>query len=350
MTNFSTIIFDLDNTLIDTEDLRQYRNKKDWQSCYQNLDKTDIIFNPNDLHDSYYIGVVTNSPRSYAEKLLKYHSINYDALVAFHDTTKHKPESEPLLKCLEILDKDITETICIGDNYNDTYAAARAEIFSIGVTWGDSSESQHIENGAELTANNVTTLNNHLDNLLNTNYDAVFKKNNDKLNRRWHLKKYYPYRLDDGTVNPEFKKHGCGPILDLKQGKPNAIQDFYDILNPKLEKKISICVVPSSDKENIDTGIRFLAKKLANNRIDATSCLKRTVTIPKATEGGPRNVAVHLKSIKVINADIIKDTSVLLIDDVTTSGSSLDACKQLLLDAGANHVVKLAIGQTVERE
>jgi predicted amidophosphoribosyltransferase len=39
---------------------------------------------------------------------------------------------------------------------------------------------------------------------------------------------------------------------------------------------------------------------------------------------------------------------VLLLDDVTTSGSSLEACKRLLLDAGAAAVKCAALGRTAE--
>lgn len=38
---------------------------------------------------------------------------------------------------------------------------------------------------------------------------------------------------------------------------------------------------------------------------------------------------------------------VLIVDDVTTSGASLEACKQILLANGAKRVAMLALGQSV---
>ena len=38
---------------------------------------------------------------------------------------------------------------------------------------------------------------------------------------------------------------------------------------------------------------------------------------------------------------------VLIVDDVTTSGASLEACRNILLEHGAQRVAMLALGQSV---
>ena len=38
---------------------------------------------------------------------------------------------------------------------------------------------------------------------------------------------------------------------------------------------------------------------------------------------------------------------ILIVDDVTTSGASLEACKRILLEHGASRVAMLALGQSV---
>lgn len=63
--------------------------------------------------------------------------------------------------------------------------------------------------------------------------------------------------------------------------------------------------------------------------------------------GGSRDIRVQLDSIGV-NPDMTIDGDVVLIvDDVTTSGASLEACKEILLERGAKRVAMLALGQSV---
>lgn len=41
------------------------------------------------------------------------------------------------------------------------------------------------------------------------------------------------------------------------------------------------------------------------------------------------------------------DIFVLIVDDVTRSGASLEACREILLQSGAKRVAMLALGQSV---
>lgn len=169
---------------------------------------------------------------------------------------------------------------------------------------------------------------------------------NNQLNQIMCLGEYYPYRIE-GQINPHFDQWS-GSILNLKRSKVPAIDFFYRKLNPLLGTNFAIATVPSSNSENASPGIRKLAIKLAGNqRIDATSCLIRHKSIDKLATGGRRNQDVHFDSIQVQNPHLIQGQEVLLLDDVSTSGNSLLACKALLMDAGAKSVQCLVLGQTV---
>ncbi len=76
------------------------------------------------------------------------------------------------------------------------------------------------------------------------------------------------------------------------------------------------------------------------------ACLVRHKSIAKKATGGDRSIEVDLNSIRVEDADCIKGKRVLLLDDVTTSGNSLLACRRLLLQAGAADVKMVALGRT----
>lgn len=157
---------------------------------------------------------------------------------------------------------------------------------------------------------------------------------------------YYPYWLG-GARNPAFD-HRSGRILDLKGKEPEGVRYFLNELTPLLDRGFAIAIVPSHDPVNTHPGIRLLAQQLATlgYGVDATSCLVRHTLSPKKAQGGPRNVESDLATIRVENADLFSGKEVLLLDDVTTTGGSLMACQQLLLQSGATLVQCVALGQT----
>jgi phosphoribosylpyrophosphate synthetase len=132
-----------------------------------------------------------------------------------------------------------------------------------------------------------------------------------------------------------------------------AIQFFVERLREYgLEGDIGIAVVPSSTKENRNTGIRRIGTELltfddpALPRHDLINSLIRTVTIEKASKGGPRGKRIHLETIEVDNESLVAGKRILLIDDITTTGGTLHACAELLLGAGASYVQRFALLKT----
>jgi predicted amidophosphoribosyltransferase len=150
-----------------------------------------------------------------------------------------------------------------------------------------------------------------------------------------------------GIRNPKFDLFSKF-IWKLKDKTTNGLVYFSKIVEPVIPKNVVLCSVPSSDSSNTCNGIRLLAQRLAlANRIDGTSCLVRTRTIQKASHGGPRNIRIHLDSITVKNGELVTNKPVYILDDVTTTGSSLQACAQLLEPFEPASITCLALGQTV---
>lgn len=160
---------------------------------------------------------------------------------------------------------------------------------------------------------------------------------------------YHPYWIDKeaGIRNRQFDVFS-GKILDLKQGKEEAIDFFYKILDTEINSGVTICVVQSSDADKLNSGIAILAERLAcNDRINKVYYLKRTRSIPKLAYGGRRDKSIHYETIRTVSDIDITGNIVLLMDDVTTTGNSLYACRDILLDNGAEHVEMFALGRTV---
>lgn len=143
-------------------------------------------------------------------------------------------------------------------------------------------------------------------------------------------------------------------ILKLKDRNPIFIDAFSGFVwgemvyihNPQL----CLCVVPSSQawSETCISGMGLLVNNISERAGStvATKCLRRTRSITAAHRGGRRSISEHLDTITVYNPALIKGKKVYLFDDIRTTGASLEACKELLEDAGASSVFGVVLAQT----
>jgi len=160
-------------------------------------------------------------------------------------------------------------------------------------------------------------------------------------------KRYYDYKnLDKKRINYSIK------LLNIKDLKVDDLKDAAKYLNNILGKNFMICVVPSSDPAKGNGGIGKVIEKLIkikNSNIEYDhNILTRIKKIPKRTnQGSNRSANIHEKSINIVGN--VSDKNILLIDDITTSGNSLFACKQKLLQANAKLVILFALGRTIPR-
>ena len=138
-------------------------------------------------------------------------------------------------------------------------------------------------------------------------------------------------------------------IRAIKSGDDDAIEWCVELIGQNLGGFDAVSVVPSGTPGN-ESGIKKVARKLAkftmNHKVDATLCLRRHTATSSYYEGGDRSVSTHLKSIELQSPELIRDKVVLLLDDVRTTGNSLQACKQILDKASPKSVVPLALAQT----
>ena len=140
MKKIAGLIFDLDDTLVDTSLIAPLRQKKAWRACVSSLHKTTLYpdvaeFIERARNEKVAIGIVTASVSFYAEAVLRHHGIRYDALVAYHDTQQHKPHPEPALLCLEKMGLEAVSVLGIGDSKIDQISYARAGLISVGAGW-----------------------------------------------------------------------------------------------------------------------------------------------------------------------------------------------------------------------
>lgn len=116
--------------------------------------------------------------------------------------------------------------------------------------------------------------------------------------------------------------------------------------------QIAITVMPSHSKGKHNEYLLKMASMLAKEFgfVDASTLIQRKVEKTKSTEGGERTVNAHLMTMGLANGVKFSTNSwYIILDDITTTGSSLEAAKKLLTLNGVNagHIIKVAIAKTM---
>jgi len=134
------ILFDLDDTLVQTAQLKALRDSRAWPEVYKALDQSLVAEGTAELieaaRDLGEVGVVTTAPRPYAERVLAHHGLDVKVIVAYHDVQRRKPHPEPILTAARLLGVPIDRTIYIGDEPGDMVSAHQAGAFAIGLSQG----------------------------------------------------------------------------------------------------------------------------------------------------------------------------------------------------------------------
>ncbi|MFZ5611300.1 haloacid dehalogenase [Desulforamulus profundi] len=86
----------------------------------------------------FRLGIVTSKTRQVALRSIGFLGIDryMEVTVAVEDVTRHKPQPDPVLKALELMQAPVETAAYMGDSPFDILAAKRAGVTSIGVTWG----------------------------------------------------------------------------------------------------------------------------------------------------------------------------------------------------------------------
>ncbi|WP_461610958.1 pyrophosphatase PpaX [Cytobacillus kochii] len=85
----------------------------------------------------YKLGIVTTKMLDVVEKGLRLTKLDefFEVIVALDHVEKPKPDAEPVLKALSLLDSEPQEAIMIGDNHHDIIGGRNAGTVTAGVAW-----------------------------------------------------------------------------------------------------------------------------------------------------------------------------------------------------------------------
>jgi hypothetical protein len=317
---------------------------------------------PHDLpaklkSEGHKVGIVTNSKREYAEALIAGFNITCDELVAYKDTTEHKPHPAPLLLAMERLKSKPKNTFYIGDDEVDVQASYRAGITSIGAGWGARGWAQ-IGASPDILAYDTKII-------VDEEYlwERPFIGDFFSPEVRWHNGSIIWYADSMGFSLGRYfvasdPRHGkselCNAIINLKS-EDRFAEDLGEILAKALYRSgvlqtwtflVPVPPKPGDDRIRFETVINhawgFLDQySVCSPVLDGLKCVKDYGDLKKKS-WIERQVAVRgaFKSSYDFNKK-----RVILIDDVSTSGATADECARVLLKSGAREVVKVTLGK-----
>lgn len=135
------LIFDLDQTIIDSSIAEPFRKSRNWQTVYSLINRFSIYPGIIEAIVQFHnigikICIVTSSPSAYCNKVLHQWNIPFDFTVCYHDTKNKKPHPDPINKALSLLNKEPGKVLSFGDRDIDIIASNTANVPSVACLWG----------------------------------------------------------------------------------------------------------------------------------------------------------------------------------------------------------------------
>lgn len=143
---YKGIIFDLDQTIVDSSIAEVYRKQRNWGKVYPLIPSFKLYNGFNEVlsfikTNTIRCCIVTTSPSVYANKVISYFNIPCEFIVDYFSTTLKKPHPDPMLKALELFHLSNMEVLSFGDRTIDIEASNSAKIKSVACTWGSPEKS-----------------------------------------------------------------------------------------------------------------------------------------------------------------------------------------------------------------
>ncbi|ATB36261.1 hypothetical protein CYFUS_001675 [Cystobacter fuscus] len=365
----TAVLFDLDQTLLDTSALADARARGDWDYALSNLASVKPFFTPGSplphqmpgvLHGmGHPVAIVTSSPGRYARPLLAKFQVHCDALVAYEDTSAHKPDPDPLNEALRRLGTNASNAYYVGDAVDDFAASYNAGIRSIGAGWNPEVDGLW-QTAADILLYDTNPLLNP-DSLPRCGYvaEVLAAGLQPLMHRGSFLRSKSSSAIGLGRYFPTADaRHGShvlsGLILKLKGNDEHspmfgaAVANYVAFgLSPQPD--FATCVPPKPSQDRI----RF-AKTLEHMKTYVPG-----VAIYPDGMRATREVEDYKHTRRDERAALVQGAfeskyawgkkDVLLLDDVFTSGSTTDECARVLINSNAANVrtVCISVDQNV---
>lgn len=395
MTNtVEAILFDLDNTLINTNSLQEYRESTNKQPLTdEQLSTTKLYPKTKTILDklkqnNITLGIVTNSPRRYALDILEHHNIKdfFDTIVTYNEVGPDgiKPSPKGINLALSNLKLNSNNNILfIGDDAKDINASYAAGIKPLAPAWASKEFIGQMPAAMISTQCLTEELNNY--NHIDLIADRCANFNTFDIDKKWLF--FIPMNKDGkiGAIKKDeidficlgryfsqknkltakiHEQHTLSKEIYKKETDPKYVAPEYwvELLSFFIDKTPEYLF---NDKEKFDIITVIPAKKGNNKRLEnLLTRLSRHSKNPKtAYISDLFYFSEGAKSLKTLGRDerereikknlnfnpkyasIIENAKILIIDDVITTGSTLKGAKLLLEKMQPQRVLSIALGK-----
>jgi len=135
------VIFDFDQTLVDTSSVEHLRAARNWKAVMAQASQLPVYEGISDLlaelHQAgHTIAIVTKSPDMVPRAFIRAHQWPIDIVVGYHQVKRRKPDPEGLLLAMAQAKAASESTYHVGDQSQDTEASRGAGVTALGSAWG----------------------------------------------------------------------------------------------------------------------------------------------------------------------------------------------------------------------
>ena len=389
------VIFDLDDTLIYTFKLKSFRENRDVHGLKANIGDS-YVFGPvrkiisHIKEEGISLGLVTNSPRWYVDALLKHHELDvFDAVVTYDDVGGSGIKPSPaginlVISKLEVV--DLKSVIYIGDQDIDVEACYSAGVKPIVPSWATRRPVDQVP-AVVLNSKSLISNFNNIDELsliadrVALNKDISFPMSQMNFLPLDGEGKVVPLKKEDikiislgryfsqssSLTAKIHEDHALSKEIFKKETSKNYVfPEYYVDLFVKVVDGLPSYVFDSRD-EFFDIVTVIPSKKDKNPRLE--NLLKRVCRKSKSkssfiydifefdrgsaslkTLGGKSSRSNELRNnfhLKEKYKSGLYGKTILVLDDIITTGATFDAAFQLLKRANISLCMGVCLAKTV---
>lgn len=399
---YSICVFDLDNTLIETDlfeherkasknntlDINDFLHKLD-TSNYRVFFTRELLEKVRNIYPNIKFAVFTRSTATYANTILShiYNSFHWDLIITNESVRVTKPNTEGLLLIMKnFKETDPRRMLIIGDSDVDVKLAYYNNSTSLFTDWfGNRRKTEHWK-AINLLPDGIINSPDMLLDILKfgvtpLSLESQLSERQDKSNRFGVVSHFFPIGSNVAYERKPFNISVSGryftsafsakkayhlltkSILANKESRQFPVEwihSLVDFIREQILDDIETVVTVIPHRPNREPRLEFMLEQLRNfvknnefrNVIFCQDLLKFKEGVLSQhndklnQEQRFKNIGNHLQ---IHRPDLVKNRNIIVIDDIVTTGASLMYASIYLKNNGANNVSLFALAQTISK-